>query len=106
MNEPMHANRISTGIDTFLVHSFRRFALISFCLLAFMASAEDAESREFKCSKNVVACVQIAHRKCPKNVTFIGDHDTDLGFKVFPKGLPVTAKTTKNRPMLVICTPK
>jgi hypothetical protein len=102
----LHTNRISTGVDNLLVHSFMRLALISFGLLAFMASAEGAEAREFKCSKNVVACVQKAHRKCPKNVTFVGDHDTDLGFKVFPKGLPVTAKTTKNRPMLVICTPK
>jgi hypothetical protein len=37
------------------------------------------------------------------NVTFIADRSTQLGFKVYPDGAPITEEAIKDRPMLVVC---
>ena len=81
---------------------FGSVVLIGSCLLA-PAMAGQAE---IKCKTNVVACLKKAFKRCPKNVTFIQDRKTELGFVVLPRGTPLTEATIRGRPTYTVCTPK
>lgn len=56
-----------------------------------------------KCPTNVAACVRRAQIRCPVNVVFIADPKTQLGFRVYPKGAPITEKVFHGRPAYVVC---
>ena len=75
---------------------------LSFCATLPVA----AVSREIKCSTNVLLCLKKAFKRCPKNVTFIGDRKSKAGFRVLPRGTPLTEENIRNRPTYTVCTPK
>jgi hypothetical protein len=66
-------------------------------------SSEPKPGDGIKCPTNVAACVKRAQKRCPVNVVFIADRNTELGFSVYPKGAPITEKAFRGRPAYVVC---
>ena len=80
-------------------------AFLSIALMT-IANPGQAAPREIKCSSNVVACLKEAFQRCPKNVTYIADRSAKIGFRVLPRGTPITKENIKGRPTYTVCTPK
>jgi hypothetical protein len=58
------------------------------------------------CTHNVLSCLKKAFERCPKNVTFIRDRSTELGFRVLPRGTQLVEKNIRGMATRTICTPK
>lgn len=104
MNKPIQPpGLIVTPSGTVLRAAFTSLALAALSIPPVDATAAQPE---IKCRTNVVACLKKAFKRCPKNVTFIQDRSTKLGFKVLPHGTPLTEANIRGRPTYTVCAPK